>query len=217
MPDHLRFVCWGASGHAKVLAELISDQGGRVIALFDAVVKESFLSDVEVYPGLEGFRQWASGYGSFHALNGAVAIGRSGTDRLSILEFFRDAGIKTPALIHPSAVIAKTSSLGLGTQVLALSLIAPDVVIGRGCIVNHRVNIDHECHLGDGVHVAPAATLCGCVRVGKNVFIGAGAVILPRIQIGDNAVIGAGSVVTRDVHAGTTVMGNPARVRQVAC
>jgi maltose O-acetyltransferase len=50
------------------------------------------------------------------------------------------------------------------------------------------------------------------VHIGKNVWIGSGAIILPGVTIGDDAIIGAGSVVTRDVAAGATVMGNPARI-----
>lgn len=49
------------------------------------------------------------------------------------------------------------------------------------------------------------------VVIGANVWIGGGAIILPGVTIGDDAIIGAGSVVTRDVPAGATVMGNPAR------
>ena len=52
------------------------------------------------------------------------------------------------------------------------------------------------------------------VRIGSDVWIGGGAIILPGVTIGDGAVIGAGSVVTRDVGAGETVTGNPARPRQ---
>ncbi|MGY2051126.1 sugar O-acetyltransferase [Methylobacterium sp. JK268] len=49
------------------------------------------------------------------------------------------------------------------------------------------------------------------VRIGANCWIGAGALILPGVTIGDDAIVGAGSVVTRDVPAGATVVGNPAR------
>jgi maltose O-acetyltransferase len=51
------------------------------------------------------------------------------------------------------------------------------------------------------------------VRIGRDVWIGGGAIILPGVTIGDGAVIGAGSVVTRDVGAGETITGNPARPR----
>ncbi len=52
------------------------------------------------------------------------------------------------------------------------------------------------------------------VTIGRNVWIGGGALVLPGVTIGDDAVIGAGSVVTRDVGAGRTVIGNPARVKE---
>jgi maltose O-acetyltransferase len=51
------------------------------------------------------------------------------------------------------------------------------------------------------------------VRIGRNAWIGGGAIILPGVTIGDDALVGAGSVVTRDVPAGATVFGNPARVK----
>jgi maltose O-acetyltransferase len=51
------------------------------------------------------------------------------------------------------------------------------------------------------------------VHIGADCWIGGGAIILPGITIGDNAIIGAGSVVTKDVPAGATHLGNPARRR----
>lgn len=50
------------------------------------------------------------------------------------------------------------------------------------------------------------------VTIGEDVWIGGGALILPGVTVGDGAIIGAGSVVTRDVPAGATVAGSPARV-----
>ena len=51
------------------------------------------------------------------------------------------------------------------------------------------------------------------IHIGANVWIGGGAIILPGVTIGDDAVVGAGAVVTRDVPAGATAVGNPARAR----
>ncbi len=50
------------------------------------------------------------------------------------------------------------------------------------------------------------------ITIGADVWIGGGAILLPGVSIGDGAIIAAGAVVTRDVAAGATVAGNPARV-----
>ena len=49
------------------------------------------------------------------------------------------------------------------------------------------------------------------IHIGRNVWIGGGALILPGVTVGDDAIIGAGAVVTRNVRAGATLVGNPAR------
>jgi acetyltransferase-like isoleucine patch superfamily enzyme len=83
--------------------------------------------------------------------------------------------------------------------------------LGEACIVNSNASVDHECQIGNGVHIAPGATLCGRVTVGDTSFIGAGSVILPRVKIGKNSIVGAGSIVTKNVPPGLTVAGNPAK------
>ena len=50
--------------------------------------------------------------------------------------------------------------------------------------------------------------------VRRGASIGSGSTILCGIEIGEDAIVGAGSVVTRDVPAGTIVVGNPARVQR---
>ncbi|WP_129791327.1 sugar O-acetyltransferase [Sphingosinicella sp. CPCC 101087] len=96
-----------------------------------------------------------------------------------------------------------------------------------GCIILDvaRVTIGDRAQIGPNVQILAAdhprdpalrARLLEIgrpVTIGANTWIGGGAIILPGITIGDDAVIGAGSVVTRDVPAGATAVGNPARVR----
>lgn len=60
---------------------------------------------------------------------------------------------------------------------------------------------------------APGVDFGRPIRVGRNGWIGGGAIILPGVTIGDDALFGAGAVATRDVPAGATAVGNPARVR----
>lgn len=214
MSEAPRYILWGSAGHAKVLASLINLLGGTVVALFDNNPRsEPVLSGVPLYYGFQGFNKWISEQKDPNSFYGIAAIGGSrGQDRLIIHNYFRSYGIKINSMIHPNAFVCSTASIGVGTQVLASALVASDTFVGDACIINHRAAADHECILGDGAHLAPGSTLCGCVKVGDNTMIGAGAVVLPRITIGENTIIGAGAVVTRNIPEGVVVVGNPARI-----
>jgi sugar O-acyltransferase (sialic acid O-acetyltransferase NeuD family) len=206
------FVIWGCSGHAKVLVSLIKSQGGQILAFFDNREVPSILSGVPVYFGKSGFNTWIKETKSLLNVTGLVAIGgHKSADRMDIQNIFRSVGLGLDPLIHPTAFVCNTATIGQGSQVLAQAVVAADSQLGAACIVNHKASVDHECILGDGVHLAPGATVCGCVTVGNNVMIGAGSVILPRLKIGPDSIIGAGSVVTKDVPARSVIMGNPGR------
>ncbi len=107
-----------------------------------------------------------------------------------------------------------------------------NIHVGRGVFMNFNcVLLDvTPIYIGDGTQIGPAVQIYAAdhprdynvrlsglengkpVSIGKNVWVGGGAIILPGVTIGDDAIIGAGSVVTRDVAAGATVVGNPARM-----
>ena len=214
MTERTKFILWGSAGHAKVLASLIELRKGRVIALFDNNPQaKSALAEVPLYIGKEGVSAWFRDQSDPEHLFGLAAMGGAkGRDRVAINDYFRAHGVRVQPLIHPQASVCKTAFVGSGTQVLAHAVVAADVRLGEAGIVNHRAGADHECVLGDGTHLAPGATLCGCVNVGNNVLIGAGAVVLPHITIGENTIVGAGAVVTKDLPAGVVAIGNPARI-----
>jgi maltose O-acetyltransferase len=86
-----------------------------------------------------------------------------------------------------------------------------EVVIGDGCQIGPAVQIYTADHPRDPVERASGLESGLPVKIGKNVWIGGGAIIVPGVTIGDDAIIGSGAVVTRDVPAGVTVVGNPAR------
>jgi sugar O-acyltransferase (sialic acid O-acetyltransferase NeuD family) len=213
MIEYKKFVLWGASGHAKVLADLIRKRGGAVIALFDNDPNiRTCLPGVPIFYGEAGFYNWLGQQQSVDDIAAAIAIGgHRGNDRVLMASRFEAAGISLPALIHPDATVSPSARLGKGSQILARAVVAAEATLGDVCIVNNTANVDHECQLGNGVHIAPGAVLCGCVTIENNVFVGAGAVILPHLHISEAALIGAGSVVTKNISAGDVVAFNPAR------
>ena len=108
-----------------------------------------------------------------------------------------------------------------------------NISLGKGVFLNFnciildvvKVTIGDRTQIGPGVQILTAdhprdaaQRRAGLefgrpVTIGADVWIGGGAIVLPGVTIGDGVIVGAGAVVTRDVPAGATVVGNPARAR----
>lgn len=94
---------------------------------------------------------------------------------------------------------------------MAGAVVNPGSTIGKGCIINTCSSVDHDCQIGDYVHISIGAHLAGTVILGKNTWVGAGATISNNIEITSCCMIGAGAVVINDIIEKGTYVGVPAR------
>ena len=86
-------------------------------------------------------------------------------------------------LIHPAATVSDAATVGVGSVVMAGAVVQADVTIGKHCIINTCASVDHDCVVGDFVHIAPGCRLCGSVTVGEGAFLGAGCIAVPGAVI----------------------------------
>ena len=133
--------------------------------------------------------------------------------RFTVMAEARSLGFRSfPALLDPTAVVARSAQVGVGAVVNATAVIAAAATLGRSVHVNRSASIGHHNRIEDYVTLGPGCVLAGHVTIGRGAFVGAGAVCAPKVTVGPDAVVGAGAVVVRDVPAGAVVVGNPARV-----
>lgn len=201
---------WGASGHAKVVADIVKAAGEFDLLGFledsvdGSIAKESFLG-LPVFGGSDQIGELRSV--GIDAL--LVGFGDC-RKRMHVAKSIKSAGFQLATAVHPSAVVAPDVSVGEGTVIAAGVVVNPGVSVGTNVILNTSCSVDHDCHIGDGAHICPGVRLAGSVEVGKAVWIGIGSIIRDGVTIGSGSYIGAGSLVLKDIPSGVLAYGSPA-------
>ncbi|MDG5467679.1 acetyltransferase [Deltaproteobacteria bacterium IMCC39524] len=199
---------FGASGHAKVVIDIIEKQGDYEIAFLvddDPSLKGQEFFGYLIIGGKDDLLSQADA-----ASNAIVAIGNNQA-RGDVAAWLERQGFSLTSAIHPSAKIGRNVSIGQGSVVMANVTINSATSFGKNTIINTCASVDHDCTLGDDIHIAPGATICGTVTIGNGSFVAAGATVIPNLTIGEDVTVGAGAVVIWDVPDCMTVVGNPAR------
>lgn len=210
MPE--RILVWGASGHAKVVAEIIRLTGiGEIVDYLDDVsperMGESF-AGATVVGGIDDVPVLRERLGVTAM---ALAVGDCAA-RFNALRRFQGWGLPVVTAVHPSAIVSPTAHVGAGTVIAAGAIVNPDARIGAAAIINTGASVDHDCVVGDGAHVSPGSRLGGWVHVGEAAWVGIGATVMPRVTIGARAILGAASLARHDIPEDAVAYGVPARI-----
>lgn len=196
----------GAGGHAGVLLDALHLNGVEVLGY---VAPKQAIEEIELkYLGDDEYVTKLSA----DEIELANSVGGLTLDRRECLyDDFKALGYRFAQVIHPSAVISDSATLGEGVQIMAGAVVQAGVSLADNVIINTRASVDHDCFVNRHCHVAAGAVLAGNIHVGEKTLIGAGATVIQGIAIGPDCIVGAGAVVISDVGASEKVVGVPAR------
>jgi UDP-perosamine 4-acetyltransferase len=197
----------GAGGHSKVCLDILEFMKIRPGLILGSHGSPGDINGVPVKFGYESITKLAS-RGFTEVL---VALGDNKL-RQSIGEECTSNGLKLFSATSPHALIAPSSSVGLGSVIQHGAVIDPSVEIGQLSIVNKNAVVGHDSKIGTSVHIAGQVVLGGGCKIGDRVLIGLGSIVLPNISIGSDIIVGAGSLVSRNITVPGVYFGSPARL-----
>jgi sugar O-acyltransferase (sialic acid O-acetyltransferase NeuD family) len=206
-----RLLVIGAGSQARyVIATSKSFNGTRVIGLIDSFENRDYwgrcVDGVEVLGGTA----------ALEAIEAATDLGvvlaiADPTQKQTFADMLAARGHQFVSIIHPTAILAPDVTIGAGSIINAGVIIERGSRIGAHVIIHAGCVIEHDNVVEDFANVAPGVVTAGRVTIGKGATVYTGARIIPDVVIGSHAIVGAGAVVIGPIAPRTTVVGVPAR------
>lgn len=197
----MKLVVIGSHGHAGVVIDALSRFKTKIDGLVDDYRGAGYIAHgLPVICAIDEIPEDVTHY--------IIAIGDNAGRRQVYDKVKVSCPKAVPIPLCDISVIGKFS-IGGGTFVAQGVCVGNNTKIGQFSIINTRASVDHDCTIGDFVHLAPGVVTGGHVTIGDNTFIGIGAMIRDHITIGNNCTIGMGSVVLHDVPNNSKGWGNP--------
>jgi sugar O-acyltransferase (sialic acid O-acetyltransferase NeuD family) len=199
-----------AGGFGRELAAYARDAGFEVAA---------FLHDLEAHPhSLDGIALGAKVRGPAETYRPgeeevlAIGLGEPAARR-ELAETLCGRGARLATVVHPTAWVAPTATLGAGVVIAPFAFVGPGAHIDDLTVLNTYASVGHDGHVGRACVLSPYAVTGGWATLEDEVFLATHAVVTPRKRVGAGSSVSAGSVVFRDVAPRSLAAGNPARAR----
>lgn len=196
-----RLVIIGAGGYGKVIVDNALKNGYTDIIFVDDNLTGECMG-IPIVGTCAEIEKLNNGKTDF-----VIAIGDNFTRKI-IAERYN---VNWVTLVHPCALISVNVSIGIGTVIMANTVINAGARIGNHCILNTASVIEHDNTISDYVHISPKVALGGTVNIGACTHIGIGANVINNINICGGCVVGAGATVVQNIEAKGTYVGVPAR------
>lgn len=205
-----RIVIVGGGGHAKVLISVLRKLSWDLAGYTDkrdngVILGVPYLGDDAIMAALLDKDRFCR--------SAIIGLGKMDTSpkRINLQDEIKALGFDFPIAVSPQGVVNEEVRLGPGTVVMDGAVINCGTVIGDASIINTNSTVEHDCRIGNNVHIASGATIGGAVTVGSNCMVGAGANVIQGVTICADCLVGAGATVVKDLVVPGTYVGTPAR------
>lgn len=195
-----KIILYGASGHAKVIIDILKSCSISIDAIIDDNPKKDIILGISIIKTIN--------FDLKNLKNCIISIGNNKVRKI----LSNKLEVNFLNAIHPSAIISKFATIEQGTVVMAGVIINPEVIIKKHCIINTGAIIEHDCVIENFAHISPGVSLAGSVVVGEGAHVGIGATIIQGITVGKWATVGAGAIIIKDVPDYAVVVGNPGKI-----
>ncbi len=132
--------------------------------------------------------------------------------RRQVAESLRSRGAAFLTLIHPTAIVSSTATIGEGSVVCPYAIVSDSARIGSFVLMNYHSSLGHDASAGDHAVLSPYATLGGNAHIDEDVFMGLHASVGPGRRIGARSKVSANSCALSDAPADSIIYGAPGRV-----
>ena len=166
----MRLVIIGAGGYGQS----VGDMAGQLKRYSEIIYLDDDVSKAIVTDKCEAISKYISDDTEFYPAFGNNEL------RLNWIVRIENEGGQLATLVHPSAYVSPSSSIGQGVVVMPMASIGTGCSIDDGAIINMGAIVDHGCIIEECVHVAPGAIIKAENRISMLTKVESGTVIQNR-------------------------------------
>lgn len=143
-----------------------------------------------------------------------LAIGRMDIKR-NVVSRLKEKGAQFLTLIHPTALIADTASIGEGVVICPFVTVCDHAILEDFVMMNLYASCGHDARIGRFSVLSPYATVNGAAIVGEEAFLGSHSTVALCRKVGRKAKVSANSAVMNDAPDGAFVFGVPGEMKVI--
>lgn len=208
---YMKLFIYGASGAGIEVYDMANRINRKTKKYSEIFLIDDFEEESEYYGTRRIHFSSCSRYMADEEVEFVIAVGEPSARKL-LADRIKISGYRLAVLVDSTAIVSETATLSPGCIVAPGAIVSSKVQLDENCMIGYHAIIGHDAHVKRDTIVCPKATVGGKSIVGERCFLGVNSSMKQEVNYGNDVIVGMGAVVFRDVEAGNTVVGNPARI-----